>query len=350
MEQKKRNTEALRKYLLKSIYQSNGLAAAQYASHSFDISLAAVYKQLERLEQDGLITSEKQGRLKHYSLVDLVVADREYPLQGLSEDTILSKDMTGILDGVTSVVRSVFSYVFTEMLNNAIDHSGSETVSIHAYRNAYAIGCEISDHGVGIFSKIQSAMGLEEKRFAILELAKGKFTTDPSSHTGEGVFFSSKVADRFFIFSDALAFIGDNSFGDANPVLTDKLSEDQSKGTRVYFEVVLDRTITFADIANRYTEAPDDYDFSKTIVPVKLLEYREANPVFVSRSQAKRLLTRFERFKNIVLDFQDVDEIGQGFADEIFRVFASQHSDTTITYINAVSMVDRMIRRAQSVT
>ena len=350
MELKKRNTEALRKYLLTSIYQSNGLAAAQYTSHTFGISLAAVYKQLERLEQDGLITSEKQGRTKRYSLVDLVVVDREYPLQQLNEDTILSKDMSEILDGVTSVVRSVFSYVFTEMLNNAIDHSGSEAVTIHAYRNAYAIGCEISDHGVGIFRKIQNAMGLEEKRFAILELAKGKFTTDPSSHTGEGVFFSSKVADRFFIFSDALAFIGDNSVGDANPVLTDKLNDDQSKGTRVYFEVVLDRTVTFADIANRYTEAPEDYGFSKTIVPVRLLEYREVNPVFVSRSQAKRLLTRFERFKNIVLDFQDVDEIGQGFADEIFRVFANQHPDTSITYINATSMVIRMIRRAQSVT
>ncbi len=350
MELKKRNTEALRKYLLTSIYQSNGNAAAQYASHTFGISLAAVYKQLERLEQDGLITSEKQGRTKRYSFVDLVAVDREYPLQGLSEDTILSKDMAGILDGVTSVVRSVFSYVFTEMLNNAIDHSGSEKVTIHAYRNAYAIGCEISDHGVGIFRKIQNAMGLEEKRFAILELAKGKFTTDPSSHTGEGVFFSSKVADRFFIFSDALAFIGDNSVGDANPVLTDKLNVDQSNGTRVYFEVVLDRTVTFADIANRYTEAPEDYGFSKTIVPVRLLEYREVNPVFVSRSQAKRLLTRFERFKNIVLDFQDVDEIGQGFADEIFRVFANQHPDTSITYINATSMVIRMIRRAQSVT
>jgi len=57
-----------------------------------------------------------------------------------------------------------------------------------------------------------------------LKLAKGKFTTDPSSHSGEGVFFSSKVADRFFIFSDEVAFVGDNSAGEANPVMLDKLS------------------------------------------------------------------------------------------------------------------------------
>lgn len=350
MERKKRNTDALRNQLLQSIYLLNGYVAVTEIASSYGISTVAVYKQLEKLEQDGWITSEKQGRTKRYSLVALQTIDREFPLHGLSEDTILSKDMADILDGVTSVVRGVFSYVFTEMLNNAIDHSGSKTVAIHAYRNAYAIGCEISDQGVGIFSKIQNAMGLEEKRFAILELAKGKFTTDPSSHTGEGVFFSSKVADRFFIFSDALAFIGDNSAGDADPVLMDKLSEEQGKGTRVYFEVVLDRTITFADIANRYTEAPEDYGFSKTIVPVRLLEYREANPVLVSRSQAKRLLTRFERFNNIILDFQDVEEIGQGFADEVFRVFASQHPNTNITYMNATAMVERMIRRAQSVT
>ncbi len=350
MVRKKRNTEALRNQLFQSIYLTNGYVAVTEIASSYEISTVAVYKQLDRLEQDGLIVSEKKGRLKRYSLVALQTVDHEYTLQGLSEDTILSKDMAEILDGVSSVVRSVFSYVFTEMLNNAIDHSGSETVTIHAYRNAFAIGCEISDHGIGIFSKIQGAMGLEEKRFAILELAKGKFTTDPSSHTGEGVFFSSKVADRFFIFSDALAFIGDNSAGDADPVMMDKLSEEQGKGTRVYFDVVLDRSITFADIANRYTEAPEDYGFSKTIVPVRLLEYREANPVFVSRSQAKRLLTRFERFKNIILDFQDVDEIGQGFADEVFRVFVNQHPDTTISYINATNMVERMIRRAQSVT
>lgn len=351
MERKQRNTAALRKQLLQSIYLTNGLVAVAQIASSFEVTTVAVYKQLEKLEQDGLITSEKQGRIKRYSLVPLQSIDREYPLRGLNEDVILSKDMSDIFkEDVSSVVRSVFTYVFTEMLNNAIDHSESEAVTIHVFRNAYVIGCEISDQGVGIFRKIQNAMGLEEKRFAILELAKGKFTTDPASHTGEGVFFSSKVADRFFIFSDALAFIGDNSAGNADPVMMDRLSEGQRKGTRVYFEIVLDRTITFADIANRYTEAPDDYGFSKTIVPVRLLEYREANPVFISRSQAKRLLTRFERFKNIVLDFQDVDEIGQGFADEVFRVFVNQHPDTMITYTNASVMVERMIKRAQSVT
>ena len=349
MEHKKRNTEAIHQQLLKAIYQGDGTIPVKEISEMFNVSSAALYKQLAKLEQNDMIHTEKDGRTKRYSLVNTLSFDQTYPILGLSEDTILRRDMTGLLKDVTATVRSVFSYVFTEMLNNAIEHSESKTVTIHGYRNAYAIGCFITDTGVGIFSKIQRAMGLEEKRFAILELAKGKFTTDPGSHTGEGVFFSSKVADRFYIFSDSLAFIGNNRAGDTDPILMDKLGEAQQHGTRVCFEVTLDRTVSVADIINRYTDAPDDYGFSKTNVPVHLLEYREENPIFVSRSQAKRLLVRFERFTNIVLDFTDVMEIGQGFADEIFRVFPSQHPDTKITYTNATPLVESMIKRAQSV-
>lgn len=343
MEKKKRDPEMVRQKIIDSIYLNEGRINAKDIAASCGVSTAAIYGRLDRMEKAGIIAAQTEGRSKVYSFVDTMVIEREYRLEALDEDTVLRRDISPILQGVSQTVRSVFTYVFTEMLNNAIDHSEGDAAAIHAYRNASVVGCFITDNGVGIFTKIQKAMGLDEKRFAILELAKGKFTTDPSSHTGEGVFFSSKVADRFYIFSDDLAFVGDNCRGEAEPVIMDRLS-DLPHGTRVCFEVALNRTLTFADIANRYSEAPDDYGFSKTIVPVKLLEYREANPMFVSRSQAKRLLARFDRFKNIVLDFADIDEIGQGFADEVFRVFASAHPDSSITYINAGPLVERMIK------
>lgn len=348
MSQKKRNTETMHQRLLKEIYQNNGIISAKDISEEFSVTTAAIYKQLEKLEQNGTIKATKVGRSKKYSLVDTFSQIKTYPVSGLSEDIILKRDMSALLKGVPATALSTFSYVFTEMLNNAIEHSESEAVTILCLRNAYAIKCYISDQGVGIFSKIQKAMNLDEKRFAILELAKGKFTTDPNSHTGEGIFFSSKVADRFLIFSDSLIFFGDNSEDNTTPI-PDDFNKEKQQGTLVYFEITLNRTTTVAEIFNRYTEAPDDYGFSKTIVPVHLLDYREENPIFVSRSQAKRLLVRFERFANIVLDFNDVTEIGQGFADEIFRVFTSQHPDTKISYINAVPLVENMIKRAQSV-
>lgn len=60
---------------------------------------------------------------------------------------------------------------------------------------------------MGIFLKIQRALNLYAAREAILELAKGKLTTDPARHSGEGIFFASKVFDAFDIRSGRLHFM-----------------------------------------------------------------------------------------------------------------------------------------------
>ncbi|WP_081687044.1 STAS-like domain-containing protein [Chitinilyticum litopenaei] len=88
------------------------------------------------------------------------------------------------------------------------------------------------------------------------------------------------------------------------------------------------------------TDAPS----SKTLVPVRPAMID--NESLVSRSQARRLAARFEGFKMVVLDFDQVEEIGQAFADEIFRVFASDHPDVRLHTLNANTAVQRMIGRA----
>lgn len=66
----------------------------------------------------------------------------------------------------------------------------------------------------------------------------------------------------------------------------------------------------------------------------------------VSRSQAKRLLARVDRFKTVLLDFSGIESVGQAFADEIFRVFRKQHPEVAILPCNANEAVERMINRA----
>jgi hypothetical protein len=66
----------------------------------------------------------------------------------------------------------------------------------------------------------------------------------------------------------------------------------------------------------------------------------------VSRSQAKRVLARFDGIEDVSLDFEDVDEIGQAFADEIFRVFANRHPEVVLKVMNANEHVQQMINRA----
>src|SRR4030065_6507 len=106
-------------------------------------------------------------------------------------------------------VRDIWQYAVTEMVNNAIDHSGSEQVVVELVRDALNTTVYVADEGEGIFLKIQRAFLLYDPREAILELAKGKLTTDPAHHTGEGIFFASKAMDAFDIRSGTLHFMHD---------------------------------------------------------------------------------------------------------------------------------------------
>ena len=114
-------------------------------------------------------------------------------------------------------------------------------------------------------------------------------------------------------------------------------------GTRVSFVVQRSSRSRLDEVFGRY--APEEYDFrfEKTKVLVKLLR-RD----FVSRSEAKRLLANLERFRAIVLDFRDVKSAGQGFADEVFRVFARSHPGIAIVTENTNPVIDAMIRHAAS--
>ncbi len=96
------------------------------------------------------------------------------------------------------------------------------------------------------------------------------------------------------------------------------------------------------DVFDQFT-VPGEFTFSKTVVPVRLASLGGEN--LVSRSQAKRLVARFEGFKTVILDFEQIQEIGQAFADEVFRVFKSTHPDVELITANLSDDVKRMIGR-----
>jgi hypothetical protein len=68
----------------------------------------------------------------------------------------------------------------------------------------------------------------------------------------------------------------------------------------------------------------------------------------MTRSQARRLLEGLDRFESIVFDFFGVEEVGQAFADEVFRVFKNRHPELQILSFNENEQVRQMISRAQS--
>jgi hypothetical protein len=50
-----------------------------------------------------------------------------------------------------------------------------------------------------------------------------------------------------------------------------------------------------------------------------------------------------EKFSEVILDFAGINNIGQAFADEIFRVFAKQHPEVQIVTFNVPPDVRDMI-------
>ena len=68
---------------------------------------------------------------------------------------------------------------------------------------------------------------------------------------------------------------------------------------------------------------------------------------FVSRSEAKRLTQGLDRFRHVILDFQGVTLVGQGFADEIFRVWSRAHPQIELKAENMIPPVAFMVERAR---
>ncbi|MDD4332626.1 MAG: DUF4325 domain-containing protein [Patescibacteria group bacterium] len=266
-------------------------------------------------------------------------AKKKYNNIGLSEDAILDqiKRETGIFLDLPVGTANIVSYAFTEILNNAIEHSRSKEIEISLKRDSAGILFEVVDRGVGIFKNIMAIKRLPSELEAIQDLLKGKQTTAPAAHSGEGIFFTSKAADMLIISSFTKKLIFNNK-------LEDIFIQDikNFKGTKVIFSLALNTNKNLAAIFSEYSSG--SYEFSKTRVNIKL--FKMGNE-YLSRSQARRVMNGLEKFKEIILDFKNITTIGQGFADEIFRIWQNHFPRIKITTKNSNENIDFMINRAR---
>ncbi len=316
---------------------------AREAAEEFGLSRTAMNRYLRRLIDEGLLTATGKTNARRYELRDLV--EIVFKLEGItassSEDTVWRFRILPHIRDVPQNVVNICQYGFTEMLNNVIDHSISDDAIITFRQNYCGISILIEDSGVGIFEKIQKDFNLPDPRSALLELSKGKLTSDRARHTGEGIFFTSRMFDDFQIRSGGLFYSRIRTDGDEWLIETGDVA-DPRPGTTVRMEISTEADWTTRQIFAQYEG--DHMRFRKTHVPIALGNY--PGEQLVSRSQAKRILTRFEEFSEVVLDFHGVEDIGQAFADEIFRVFRNQHPEITIVAARAEPDVQKSIDRA----
>lgn len=244
---------------------------------------------------------------------------------------------------ISENVKSIFEYAFSEMLNNAIEHSNSNKIKIFVSLNNDILTFIVDDFGVGVFRNIMQKKGLNSEIEAIQDLLKGKTTTAPKLHSGGGIFFTSKVGDEFILDSYGHQFVANNVIKD----IFIKKVRGQKQGTKVTFRININDRHHLNDIFKKYTStgADSDYGFDKTEIRVRLYII---GGVHISRSQARRVLSGLDKFKVIIMDYNRVPTVGQAFADEIYRVFKNKKPDIEIQNINMNESVKFMVERAKS--
>lgn len=334
----KNSRQTIRQFLLAKI-PSYPHDITALAVQKFKVSRMTVNRHLNYLVEKNEIY--KTGTTKNiaYYLIDAKNKKMIFNTsQQLDEDVIWQKIKNDFDEMKTNVI-DLCHYAFTEILNNAIDHSDSKKILVEINWEGVFVILKISDDGIGIFQKIKKAFNLKDEKESLLQLTKGKLTTDPTNHTGEGIFFSSRAVDDFQLESNGIIYHRDNIQNDWYVELIDQ----SVKGTCVVMKIDRSSTRELKSVFDQYMNQ-DSFEFSKTDVLVQLGQLGEEN--FISRSQAKRVLLGLDKFKHIILDFKDVRVVGQGFADEVFRVFQNQHPNIQISYRNTNENVEFMIKRS----
>ncbi len=332
--------DQVKKYILEKI-DHNQSRIAKYASEVYGTSLNTIYRYIRELEADGVIYKEN-GTYRLTSKKFKIYLKRSSGEMN-EEDTIYEKYVKPYVRKLPDHVQQIWQYAFMEMMNNAIDHSGSQGVHLAISQTYMDTRIMIIDDGIGIFRKIKEYYGYESLDDAVNELFKGKLTTDSQNHSGEGIFFTSRVLDGFAAVSDGKIFTHDK-YEEHHRNLEDipaMLNWKDYKGTIIYMELSNFSKKILKEVFDMFSDV--DGGFTKTRIPVKNIF--ETYPV--SRSQAKRLCHRFDKFQEVELDFADVQEIGQGFAHEIFVVFQNKHKNVALTPVNTNEDVQKMINHVK---
>ncbi len=324
---------------LASLLAANGSVSSGELAEALGVSRQTAHAQLRREVAAGRLAPSGSGRGARYVPASTLESRTfSYPVATSAEDRIVS-DLERRVTSLQELDRetaAAFSYVAGEMLNNAIDHSGGTSIEVSVRVHERSVELTISDDGVGAFERVRALRGLESHVEAGAELTKGKVTSMPERHSGEGIFFSSRVARRFELHANGHVLIVDAPLDDVA-----LLAEPARVGTLI--NAVIDRPPrqTLRQVFDAFTE---DFAFVRTRTVVKLFGLGRD---FLSRSEAKRLLHGLERFREIVLDFQSVPGVGQAFADEVFRVWARAHPGSSLEPVAMNDDVRFFVERAR---
>jgi len=330
--------------ILRLIHKKKVIRTSE-VSDAFGVSRQYAHRMLKNCIKRGDIIKVGGTRGARYMFPGSVPVghrfEKRFRNRSLDESNILAdiqKKEWMLFRELPDNVYRIFQYAFLEMVNNAIEHSWSNTISICIERGHDDMIFSVNDAGIGVFQSIRKKKKLSNELDAVQDLLKGKTTTKPRSHSGEGIFFTSKVADMLSVESHRLRLIVDTVVDD---VFLEELSR-LKRGTRVQFRISTKSKRNLIRVFKMYQTDSQTLAFDKTAVRVKLFAI---GGDYLSRSHARRVLAGLEQFRSVMLDFDHIPAVGQAFADEIFRVFQDRHPDIVLRAENMNSAVRFMVER-----
>lgn len=344
LSEEKRNQ--IKKYILEQI-KYNNVNIAKKTALNFNISIQTAYRYISQLVNEGAVKKIENGK---YELIRLVNKKYKYDLsskEDIQEDIVFRETLAPFIKKFNKNTYTIWEYSFTEMVNNVIDHSEAKNLEIYIGQDALNTWVNIIDDGIGIFKKISEYYHYNDLEDAMVSLFKGKLTTDNENHSGEGIFFTSRVMDWFGAISSNKLFLQEHTHESVRDLGDGSYSKKiesfkNSKGTVIVMVLTNDTNRTLKEVFDMYSSV--DGGFTITNIPMKRI-CDSGYPV--SRSQAKRLYFGFEKFEKVILDFNGVDEIGQGFAHELFNVFQKKHPEIKMECINTNDAINKMIAHVQ---
>lgn len=339
--------ESIKRYMLEKIRQDDA-EFIQKTMENFEISITTVKRYVRECLENQILCEAKDTK-SGFELRTLLWTFTYVTDKVLDEDEIYCEDIRPLLKECSKKAQSIWYYAFSEMMNNAIEHSECNEIKCIVKKDYLHTEISIIDDGVGIYKKVQTYLQQElgkeiSYQDVLTELYKGKLTTNSENHSGEGIFFTSKVLNEFAIWSDNAVYsrgcYNKEQFVESH--LLSYYNQMNKIGTMVVMKLENQTRRTIKEVFDMF--APIDEGFIKTRIPLgEVCPFAEP----IARSQARRILYRLEEFKQVEFDFDGVEFMGQGFADEVFRVFHNKHPEIELIPIHANSTVLGMVKHVQ---
>ena len=170
----------IKDFICEKVYQNETKHLSQVTAEKYNISRQAAQKHIKQLVDTGILLMKGSTKAATYEFVKIVDKHKHFDLlPGITEDFPWRTFVRPLLDDLPENILSICQYGFTEMFNNAIDHSGGSVVLVSVKRTAYNIALVVRDNGIGIFRKITNDFKLDDELHAILWSSRFDWTVIP---------------------------------------------------------------------------------------------------------------------------------------------------------------------------